>query len=146
MELNPIAKQRHSGLIPAQFPEPLLPPKRSKLVNVQSRVPKSRVSESYKSRKFIAALAKGLEKSKDKEWLLNKGIPSFNTAQNPSITFVKLTPEQSKKLHLPEVLPAATENGLKYVSEQLLRHGPIKELPKDFNMMLHQSDRTPVAK
>jgi ABC-type nitrate/sulfonate/bicarbonate transport system substrate-binding protein len=98
------------------------------------------------SKKFIAALAKGLEKSKDREWLLNTGLPSFNAAKNPSITFVKLTPEQSKKLHLPEVLPAATENGLKYVSEQLLRHGPIKESPKNFGVMLHQPNRIPVSR
>jgi hypothetical protein len=38
LELNPIAKQGQSGLISAKFLELLLPPKRSKLVNGQSRV------------------------------------------------------------------------------------------------------------
>jgi ABC-type nitrate/sulfonate/bicarbonate transport system substrate-binding protein len=98
------------------------------------------------AKKFIMALNKGLEKSKDKEWLINKGLPSFNKEQNPSITFVKLTADQSKKLHLPEVLPAATEGGLKYVSGQLLRHGPIKEAPKDFSVMLQSPEKVPVAK
>jgi ABC-type nitrate/sulfonate/bicarbonate transport system substrate-binding protein len=98
------------------------------------------------AKKFITALNKGLEKSKDKEWLMNKGLPSFNKEQNPSITFVKLTADQSKKLHLPEVLPAATEGGLKYVSGQLLRHGPIKEAPKDFSVMLQSPEKVPVAK
>ncbi len=98
------------------------------------------------SNKFIAALSKGLEKTKDKDWLLSKGLPAFNQETNPSISFVKLTPEQSKTLHLPTVLPSATEAGLEYVANQLVRHGPIKKAPEDFKSMIYKSVPTPQSK
>ncbi len=98
------------------------------------------------SNKFIAALSKGLEKAKDKDWLLSKGLPAFNQETNPSINFVKLTPEQSKSLHLPTVLPSTSEAGLEYVANQLVRHGPIKKAPEDFNSMIYKSVPTPQSK
>lgn len=90
------------------------------------------------SNKFISALTKGLEKAKDRDWLLTKGIPSFNKDNNSSISFVKLTPDQSQSLHLPTVLPAPTEAGLEYVANQLVRHGPIKKLPQEFSSMIYK--------
>jgi ABC-type nitrate/sulfonate/bicarbonate transport system substrate-binding protein len=94
------------------------------------------------SSKFISALTKGLEKSKDRNWLVSQGIPSFNKEKNSSINFVKLTPEQSKSLRLPTVLPYPTEAGLKYVANQLVRYGPIKKAPEEFSSMIYKSTAT----
>lgn len=98
------------------------------------------------SNKFISALTKGLEKTKDRNWLLNQGLPSFNKESNPSINFVKLTSEQSKNLRIPTVLPAATETGLEYVANQLVRHGPLKQAPQEFSSMIYKSTATSQSK
>ena len=89
--------------------------------------------------KFISALNKGLEKSKDRDWLINQGLPSFNEEASTAITFVKLTPEQASEMHLPEVVASPTDKSLKYVADQLIRHGPIKESPQDFLDMIYRS-------
>ena len=95
-----------------------------------------------RTKKFLSALNKGWEKSKDKNWLLNQGLPSFNKATNPSINFVKLTPEQAKKLRVPEILNLPTTAGLNHVSEQLLRWGPLKTAPQDFDSMIYKPATT----
>ena len=99
-------------------------------------------ANSSVSSKFISALTKGMEKSKDRNWLVSQGIPSFNKEKNSSINFVKLTPEQSKNLRLPTVLPYPTEAGLKYVANQLVRYGPIKKAPQEFSSMIYKSSAT----
>ncbi|QLE53024.1 hypothetical protein FD724_34295 (plasmid) [Nostoc sp. C057] len=103
-------------------------------------------ANSNVSKKFIAALTKGLEKSKDQEWLMTKGLPSFNKKNNSNINFVKLTLEQSKKLHLPTVLPSPTEAGLEYVANQLVRYGSLKKAPQEFSSMIYKSTTTSESK
>jgi ABC-type nitrate/sulfonate/bicarbonate transport system substrate-binding protein len=95
------------------------------------------------SNKFLMGLKKGWEKSKDREWLVTKGIPSFNKDSQPPINLATITPELAKKMHLPTILPSVTDAGLQHVATQLVKRGPIKTKPTDFKSMIYSQPQVP---
>lgn len=83
------------------------------------------------AQRFVRALERGRQRASDREWLVNEGIPSFNPNTEPAIDFVVLTPEQAAELHFMPIRREVSEAGLRHVGGQLLRHGPIDQLPDD---------------
>lgn len=88
------------------------------------------------ARKFVRALERGRQKSNDREWLTKTGLPSFNKKATASIDFVELTPEQAGQLRLMPINLMPSEEGLRHVTQQLLKRGKIKKSPTDFKSLL----------
>ena len=81
--------------------------------------------------RFVRALERGRQRAADRDWLVNVGVPSFNPNTDPAIDFVVVTAEQAAQLNFMPIRREVSEVGLEHVGEQLLRHGPIEQLPDD---------------
>lgn len=90
--------------------------------------------------RFLRALEKGRQKSADLNWLVNKGLPTFNSNTRPAIDFVAITAAQAKGLHFSPINREVSPDGLRHVTGQLLRHGPIKKAPEDMGSLVRPFD------
>lgn len=86
--------------------------------------------------RFLRALEKGRQKAEDLDWLVNKGLPTFNSNTRPAIDFVVITAAQAKGLHFSPIKREVSLGGLGHVTGQLLRHGPIKKAPDDLGSLI----------
>jgi NitT/TauT family transport system substrate-binding protein len=88
------------------------------------------------AQKFVRALERGRQKSNDREWLTKIGLPSFNKKAAAPIDFMEITPEQASQLRLMPIRVMPSEQGLRHVTEQLLKRDKIKNAPSDFNALM----------
>lgn len=86
--------------------------------------------------RFLRAIDRGRVKAEDRNWLVEQGLPSFNVDHTPPIDFVRLSSEKAAQLRFMPIRPQASIDGLRHVTEQLLRHGPISQGPSDLESLI----------
>ena len=85
------------------------------------------------ARRFARALEDGRKKAQDNEWLMNVGLPEFNSKARIPIDFVEITSAQSRQLRLMPVKDRPSVPGMQRVADQLVRFKFLPTAPSDLS-------------